>query len=125
MTEPAAQLPDADLQDASEFLRLVGITYDELGPTRVTGWFEVGPQHHQPFGILHGGILCSAVETFASVGAWMAVKDSGRMTVGVSNTTTHAQRTPEGASPRKCSSAAVATCASRAASNVVATDSPR
>ena len=85
-----------ELNRTSEFMRLLGCTFDEVTPTRVTGWFETGPQHHQPFGILHGGILSSVVETFASVGAWTAVQASGRMAVGVSNTTDFLRPTTSG-----------------------------
>jgi uncharacterized protein (TIGR00369 family) len=28
---------------------------------------EVTPDHHQPFGLLHGGVLCSMVETVGSI----------------------------------------------------------
>jgi uncharacterized protein (TIGR00369 family) len=98
MTEPGAASPshaEVDLAP-SEFLRLLDIHYEEQGPTRVTGWFEVGPQHHQPFGILHGGVLASVVETFASVGAWLAVRDDGRMAVGVANATDFLRPTTSG-----------------------------
>lgn len=95
MPDPPAGTTDADLQGASEFLRLLGFHYVEMGPTRVSGWLEVDARHHQPFGILHGGILCAAVETFASVGAWLAVRDSGRSAVGVSNTTDFLRSTVE------------------------------
>lgn len=81
---------------ASDFLKLLGCHFDEVGPTRLTGWFEVGPQHHQPFGILHGGVLSSVVETFASIGAWEAVRDSGRVTVGVANATDFLRSTKSG-----------------------------
>lgn len=81
---------------ASEFLRLLGCHFDEAGPTRMRGWFEVGPQHHQPFGILHGGVLCSVVETFASIGGWLAVREDGRTTVGVTNTTDFMRSTSAG-----------------------------
>lgn len=81
--------PDAldGMQEASEFLRLLGCHIDEAGPTQMIGWFEVGPAHHQPFGIVHGGVYSSVVETFASIGAWLAVRDLGLTAVGVSNTT--------------------------------------
>ncbi|HWF56811.1 MAG TPA: PaaI family thioesterase [Candidatus Dormibacteraeota bacterium] len=80
----------------SEFIRLLGCHFDEAGPTRITGWFDVGLQHHQPFGILHGGVLSSVVETFASLGGWLAVRDSGRVTVGVANTTDFLRSTTTG-----------------------------
>jgi 1,4-dihydroxy-2-naphthoyl-CoA hydrolase len=99
MSDPATGSPSpagVDQLGNSEFLRLLGIHYDEMGPTRVTGWFEVGPQHHQPFGLLHGGVLASVVETFASVGAWLAVRDNGRSAVGVANATDFLRSTREG-----------------------------
>jgi uncharacterized protein (TIGR00369 family) len=92
----AGAVTGIDPAGASEFMRLLGIQFDEVGPARMTGWFETGPQHHQPFGILHGGVLASVVETFASMGAWLAVRDSGRATVGVSNTTDFLRSTTSG-----------------------------
>ena len=91
---PAAT--EVDLEGSSEFLRLLGCHFEEISGHRVTGWFETGPQHHQPFGILHGGILSSVVETFASVGAWFAVRDSGRVAVGVANSTDFLRSTTSG-----------------------------
>ena len=81
---------------ASEFLRLLNCHIEEAGPERVVGWLEVGPQHHQPFGILHGGVLSSVVETFASIGAWLAVRESGRSAVGVANATDFLRATRSG-----------------------------
>ncbi len=80
----------------SDFLRLLGCHLDEAGPTLMRGWFEVGPQHHQPFGLVHGGVLCAVVETFASIGAWLAVRESGQQTVGVSNSTDFLRSTSSG-----------------------------
>ena len=98
MSEPTAPPPEtpADIATSSEFLRLLGLHFDEVGPTRVTAWFETGPQHHQPFGILHGGVLSSVVETVASIGAWVSVRDAGRAAVGVSNTTDFLRSTRDG-----------------------------
>lgn len=87
---------EGDMLAASDFLRLLDCHFDEVGPTRMTGWFEVGPQHHQPFGLVHGGVLCSVVETFASIGAWLVVRDSGQTAVGVSNSTDFIRSTSSG-----------------------------
>jgi uncharacterized protein (TIGR00369 family) len=92
----AALEAELERHPRSEFVRLLGCHFDEAGPTRLTGWIEVGPQHHQPFGILHGGLLSSVVETFASLGGWLAVRDSGRITVGVTNTTDFLRSTTTG-----------------------------
>ena len=70
---------------------------DEMGPTRVTAHLDVGPDHHQPFGIVHGGVWCSVVETVASVGAFHAAKDFGISTVvGVANSTDFLRSMSEG-----------------------------
>ncbi len=83
---PAIETFDT-LGRASEFLRMLGCHADEAGPTHLHGWFEAGLQHHQPFGIVHGGVYSAVIETFASVGAWLAVRDRGQSAVGVSNST--------------------------------------
>ncbi len=53
---------------------------------RVTARLQVGPHHHQPYGIVHGGVYCAVVETCASVGGAMWFGDRGHV-VGVSNHT--------------------------------------
>jgi 1,4-dihydroxy-2-naphthoyl-CoA hydrolase len=84
MTTPP---PDPDLQATSEFMQTLGVHFDEMGPQRVTGWLDAGPQHHQPWGLVHGGVFTSVIETFATTGAYQAVKDDGRLAVGVTNVT--------------------------------------
>ncbi|MGW5559197.1 PaaI family thioesterase [Micromonospora sp. NPDC003944] len=68
------------------FAALLGLTFDEASADRVVIRWQVRPELHQPFNLLHGGVYCSVVETAASVGGaiWLA----GRGTVvGVSNQT--------------------------------------
>ena len=49
---------------------------------------EPGQKHHQPYGILHGGVYCSIVEDVASRGAGAAAARSGqRGVVGIANAT--------------------------------------
>jgi uncharacterized protein (TIGR00369 family) len=72
-------------------VKMLGFRFLETTPERVTLQWDVGPQLHQPDGIMHGGVHCSAVETAASVGAalWLGERvgaDVGRV-VGVSNQT--------------------------------------
>jgi 1,4-dihydroxy-2-naphthoyl-CoA hydrolase len=52
----------------------------------VVGTWSAEPRLHQPYGILHGGIHCSIVETLASVGAALWWADRGNV-VGVNNST--------------------------------------
>jgi 1,4-dihydroxy-2-naphthoyl-CoA hydrolase len=59
----------------------------ELSGTRVRATMTLNEEHHQPFGIVHGGFYALAVEGIASYGANAAVWDSGMYAVGTSNST--------------------------------------
>jgi uncharacterized protein (TIGR00369 family) len=63
-------------------LRFVSATYDE-----VVAEIELGPQHLQPYGLVHGGVYTTMVETLASVGAALNLRVIGRHTVGLDNNT--------------------------------------
>jgi uncharacterized protein (TIGR00369 family) len=68
-------------------MRLLEIEFEERGPTRVTGSIAADERHHQPWGLIHGGLYTTAIESFATTGAFEAVKDQGMQAVGVSNHT--------------------------------------
>ena len=65
---------------------LLGIEHVELDADRVVMRFEVRPELMQPFGLLHGGVHCSVVESAASLGGALWYGERGRV-VGVSNHT--------------------------------------
>lgn len=67
--------------------RSTGFTLHELSGQRVHATMSLHAEHHQPFGIVHGGIYAIAVEAIASYGAVAAVYDRGMYAVGASNTT--------------------------------------
>ncbi|WP_442934428.1 PaaI family thioesterase [Micromonospora sp. CPCC 205546] len=68
------------------FVALLGLELDEVGGDRVVIRWRVRPELHQPFGIQHGGVYCSVVETAASIGGSLWLGERGRV-VGVSNQT--------------------------------------
>lgn len=70
------------------FDTVVGFRYTVVTPDRVELEWDVRPELHQPNGILHGGVHCTAVEAAASVGAatWLAERGGGNV-VGVHNST--------------------------------------
>ena len=76
-----------DLGTARAFVANVGLEVDELGPTLVTGHMKLGAGHHTPWGIVHGGVYATAIESAASLGASRAVADRGLVAVGLTNTT--------------------------------------
>lgn len=68
------------------FVGLLGLEFDEMSGDRVVIRWRCRPELHQPFGIQHGGVYCSVVETAASVGGSLWLGDRGTV-VGVSNQT--------------------------------------
>ncbi len=65
----ATPLLEVSLEDVGPFLRAAGLVFDEISAVRVTGHLELGPEHHTPWGVVHGGVYTAAVESAASVGA--------------------------------------------------------
>ena len=72
---------------ASEFLKLLDIEFDAITSTRVSGSVAADERHHQPWGLVHGGLYTAVIESFATTGAFEAVKDRGQQAVGVANAT--------------------------------------
>jgi 1,4-dihydroxy-2-naphthoyl-CoA hydrolase len=76
-----------DLQTASGFMAAAGLQLTHVARDRVEGFIDLGADHHTPWGVVHGGIYTSAVESAASVGATTAVAERGQIAVGVHNST--------------------------------------
>lgn len=77
----------ADLPPGGAWLHSLGMVLDEISGTRVTAHLDLGSQHHTPWGVVHGGVYTTAIESVASVGASAAVVEQGQFAVGVNNTT--------------------------------------
>ncbi|WP_176732023.1 PaaI family thioesterase [Micromonospora rhizosphaerae] len=77
------------------FVALLGLKFDEVSGEKVVIRWEVRPELHQPFGIQHGGVYCSVVETAASIGGALWLGDKGQV-VGVSNQTDFLRAVREG-----------------------------
>ena len=89
MTEPPAA-PDmtAELNRRRGGLnQAIGLRFVSASPDEVVGEIEIGPQHLQPYGIVHGGVYSAMVETLASVGAALNLSAQARHTVGLDNHT--------------------------------------
>jgi uncharacterized protein (TIGR00369 family) len=85
-----------DLADLSVFMQAAGLHFTEISGSRVVGWIEFGPEHHTPWGTVHGGVFAAAVETAASMGASMAVTANGEIALGVHNATDFLRPMTEG-----------------------------
>ena len=79
--------PDPAAPPPNGFVTLMGLHLHEITAERVTASLDAGPQHHQPTGLVHGGVHAAIVETVASMGGWAAVRDQGLGVVGVHNAT--------------------------------------
>ncbi|MGE2721881.1 PaaI family thioesterase [Mycolicibacterium celeriflavum] len=66
----------------------LGLTYLDLGPDGGRAELTITDKLLQPYGIVHGGVYCSIVESLASVSAavWLADHGGGNV-VGVNNNT--------------------------------------
>ena len=64
---PAVPIP-LNLADASAFLAASGLRLTEVTGHSVTGTLELGPQHHTPWGIVHGGVYTTEIESAATAG---------------------------------------------------------
>lgn len=83
------------LGSTDPFNAILGTEFVEVTPDRVVLRCEVKPHLHQPYGIVHGGVYCSLVETAASVAAATWLGDKGNV-VGVANHTNFVRATREG-----------------------------
>ncbi len=74
---------------------VLGIRFTELSPERVTATMEVTPDHHQPFGVLHGGVSVVLAESVASFGGYLAAPP-GKAAVGVEINANHVRPVRDG-----------------------------
>lgn len=72
------------------FLDALRMRVASASPDEVVVEWDVDARHHQPMGIVHGGVHAGAVETACSIGASMAARarDASMVAVGLENHTT-------------------------------------
>ena len=93
LTERLINGPDPDgspldpRDGASAFVAAAGLMITKVRPDRFEGYIELGEAHHQPWGIVHGGVYATAVESAASLGASAFAAERGQYAVGVNNNT--------------------------------------
>lgn len=87
MTTTAASVPDLSIAAASRFVVASGFVVEEVTGTRVSGHVDLGEDHHTPWGVVHGGVYATIVESAGSIGASRAVAESAQFAVGVHNAT--------------------------------------
>ncbi len=88
-----------DSTSAGPFVEHLGLRLTEVSGGRVVATWTAAARHHQPYGIVHGGVHASVVETLGSVGsaAWAAEHlAEGTKVVGVHNSTDFFRAVSEG-----------------------------
>ena len=78
------------------FTAAAGLQVTSATGTEVRGHIDLTADHHTPWGVVHGGVYASAVESAASIGASVAVSDRGQIAVGVHNATDFLRSLTEG-----------------------------
>jgi 1,4-dihydroxy-2-naphthoyl-CoA hydrolase len=93
---------DLDLANSEHlqgpFSAHIGLTFTEVAADRVVATWTAAARHHQPFGIVHGGVHASVVETLGSIGSnvWLERRGAEGHAVGVNNSTDFFRAVREG-----------------------------
>lgn len=82
--------------EEGRFVGLVGIEVIHEDDGTVRGRLPIRPELTQPYGIVHGGVYCTIIETLASHAAALRAMADGNIVVGVSNSTDFLRATREG-----------------------------
>jgi uncharacterized protein (TIGR00369 family) len=70
------------------FNSLIGIEYQEVAADRCVAVLDADERHHQPLGLVHGGVYCALVEATGSAGAAAHAHEHGiGALVGIANST--------------------------------------
>lgn len=89
MPKSIDQIPNAGVG------RLLGIEMQEASADRVVATLQVTPDHHQPFGYLHGGVSVVLAESVASVGGYLRAPE-GKAAMGLEINANHARSVKDG-----------------------------
>lgn len=83
--------------DRVTYVGHTGIELTEWAEDVARGKLVINETHHQPYGVVHGGVYCTFAETLASTGAviW-AISQGMAGAVGVNNTTDFLRATTSG-----------------------------
>lgn len=84
-------------EDRPTFVTHTGIELTAADADHAEGRLVITEDHHQPYGVVHGGVYCTLIETLASTGAaiW-AIEQGMAGAVGLSNKTDFLRATAGG-----------------------------
>lgn len=74
--------------DRPTYVGHTGIELTDASGSHCDGRLEITENHHQPYGVVHGGVYCTMIETLASTGAAIWAMENGMAgAVGLTNKT--------------------------------------
>ncbi|MFH1982736.1 MAG: PaaI family thioesterase [Pseudomonadota bacterium] len=69
------------------FNNSLGLRFTKAAPDEYVAEIEIADRHLQPYGLVHGGVYASMIETLCSTCAAMKVWGENKTTVGLENNT--------------------------------------
>lgn len=83
--------------DRTTYVSHSGLELTDASADHAEGRIEINETHHQPYGVVHGGVYCMMVETLASTGAALWAMENGMGgAMGLSNKTDFLRATTDG-----------------------------
>ena len=92
----APNFTDACNEMLGGFNRGIGLRFTHASADEVVAEWTVTPEQHQPYGIVHGGVLCGVIEAVCSTGAALHALARGQSVVGLDNHTSFVRAVREG-----------------------------
>ena len=96
MTDTPADILEIVNGRLSGFNETLGLRFTLATPEEYAAELTVDERHLQPYGLVHGGVYASMVETVCSVGAAVGVFFEGKTAVGLDNSTSFLHAVREG-----------------------------
>jgi len=84
---PGADLVKLFNEHLGGFERALGLVFTRITQDELVAEVPVAAHLTQPYGLVHGGVYASIVETLGSAGAAIHAMPAGRTSVGLENTT--------------------------------------
>lgn len=88
-TPPADRAPRSGIDDnpgtVSPFNVHIGTEWGTMEAERATATLRIADHHKQPYGPVHGGVLCTLAEGVTSRATGLTVVDNGMIALGQSN----------------------------------------
>ena len=73
--------------EARSFSGVLGLRFCRATAEEVVAELAISERHHQPYGVVHGGVYASVIETLASVGAGIRAFAFNKSVLGLENHT--------------------------------------